>query len=84
MYFYYILLAIFLVFNCNQFQSNNTEKIIIDIEKGEIGHYSYEFWKEYGQASMTLKEDGKFLLLGKYDGCLMSYRKKMEEFFKYI
>ena len=57
---YYILLAIFLVFNCNQFQSNNTEKIIIDIEKGEIGNYSYEFWKEYGQASMTLKEDGKF------------------------
>ena len=57
---YYILLVIFLVFNYNQFQSNNTEKIIIDVEKGEIDNYSYEFWKDYGQASMILKEDGKF------------------------
>ena len=57
---YYILLAIFLVFNYNQFQSNNTEKIIIDIEKGEIGDYTYELWKDFGQTKMILKEDGKF------------------------
>ena len=56
----YILLTILLVFNCNQFQSKNTEKIIIENEIGELGNYTYELWKDFGQTTMIVKEDGKF------------------------
>ena len=55
-----ILFAILFALNCNQFQSKYNEKIIIENEKGEIGDYTYELWKDFGQTKMILKEDGKF------------------------
>ena len=55
-----ILFAILFALNCNQFQSKDNEKIIIENEKGEIGDYTYELWKDFGQTKMILKEDGKF------------------------
>ena len=55
-----ILFAILFALNCNQFQSKDNEKIIIENEKGEIGNYTYELWKDFGQTTMILKGDGKF------------------------
>ena len=57
---YYIFLIILLVLNNIQIQSINNENIIIENQKGEIGNYTYELWKDFGQTTMILKEDGKF------------------------
>ena len=56
----YILFVILFALNCSQIQSKNSEKIIIENEIGEIGNYTYELWKDFGQTTMILKEDGKF------------------------
>ena len=45
---------------CNLFKSLYNEKTIKENEIGPIGNYTYELWKDSGETTMILKEDGKF------------------------
>jgi endo-1,4-beta-xylanase len=54
------ILIVLLIIQFNIFISLNDEKIILENEKGPIGNYTYELWKDFGQTTMTLKGDGKF------------------------
>ena len=55
----YILLVL-IALNNFQIQSIINENIIIENQIGEIGNYTYELWKDFGQTKMILKGDGKF------------------------
>ena len=54
-----LFIVIFLI-QCYLFKSLLNEKTILENEKGPIGQYTYELWKDFGNTTMTLREDGKF------------------------
>lgn len=54
-----LFILLFLI-QCNLFKSLFKEKTIKENEKGPIGNYTYELWKDFGETTMILKEDGKF------------------------
>ena len=56
-----IISLIILIIQINLFKNLYIGKNITENEKGEIGNYSYELWKEDGdKAIMTLNGEGKF------------------------
>ena len=56
-----LIIIIVLIIQCNIFKTLKNTKIITDNEKGEIGNYTYELWKDYGnETKMTLLGEGKF------------------------
>ena len=56
-----ILFIIILLFiHCNIIKTLSNDKVILENEAGQIGNYTYELWKDFGQTTMTLGENGKF------------------------
>ena len=53
-------LIILLFIQCNIIKTLNKEKIILENEIGQIGDYTYELWKDYGETTMILEKDGAF------------------------
>jgi endo-1,4-beta-xylanase len=54
-----LFIVIFLI-QCYLFKSLLNEKSILENEMGPIGQYTYELLKDFGNTTMTLREDGKF------------------------
>ena len=53
-------MTIFLILNSYELLSDLKDNIILENNKGEIGNYTFELWRDYGITEMILNEKGKF------------------------
>ena len=70
----------------NIIKTLNNEIILFENEIGEVGNYTYELWKDYGETKMIIGENGKFscswenignvlFRIGKRWNCTYSYQE---------
>ena len=81
-----LFITLLLFIQYNMIKTLNNEKVILENEVGQIGNYTYELWKDFGQTTMTLGEDGKFscswenignvlFRIGKRWNCTQTYKE---------